>query len=234
MPARKLWLPLAATQFIDGHVRYARDYIAEMKLNSDANKLGPEILVELRLGDNKEAIEDFYFFLNKGIHHEYLKRIFEDMHRYKAKTIPSVTDASTAKKTIGKNSYTAARQDNVYDHTIKAAKKVYALKGNQISTKNDAALLVLLHDIGKIKDLMSDLGIALNRGHDARSAEYATKVVTRPEDKKKLEYIHDWLAHIDLERKYKRNTLGLILKKVDVADRVDNQKKVEEKERNKA
>lgn len=231
MPARKLWLPLAVTQFIDSHVRNVRDYYAESQLNSNTNKLGSEIQVELRLGKNEEAIRDFYFFLNKGIHYAYLKRIFEDMHRYNAKKVSSVSDASTAKKSIGRNTYTAARQDNVYDHTINAAKRVYELTGNGISTRNDAALLVLLHDIGKIKDLMKDLNIPLNISHEARSAQYAAQVVTRPEDQKMLAYIQDWLGNVDLDRKYKTHTCGAILEKVDVRDRIENQKKVEAKER---
>jgi len=229
MPMRKFWLPLAATQFIDKHVRTTRDLLAEVELNSDLDKA--EIEVELRLGENKEFIEDFYYFLNKGIYYLYLKRIFEDMHLYNAKGTPSVADARTAKKSIGRNTYTAARQDNVYDHTIRAAKRVYELSGYDISIKNDAALLVLLHDMGKLKNLMKDVGISLNKSHEARSAEYASLVVTRPEDKKKLAYIHDWLAHIDLDRKYKVNTLGRILEKVDAEDRKENQKRVEAKEK---
>lgn len=234
MPARKLWLPLAATQFIDNHVIWARDYQAETAFNASSCKFGPEKLIELRLGKNEQAIEDFYFFLNKGIRVEYLKRIFEDLHRYDAKNVPSVTDGSTAKKSIGRNSYTAAKQDNIYDHTISTAKKVYALKGNHLSVRNDAALLVLLHDMGKIKNLMRDLKIPLSQSHDARSAKYASLVITEKEDKKKLEYIHDWLANIDLDRKYKSNTCGRILEQVDYADRKENQERVENKSRAKS
>ncbi len=215
MATRRMWLPLSAIQFIEKRIYGTRPQTEEhVPENKEMN-----VLVKLALDpvEDKQLVEDFLFFASKGIKLKYLKSIFEDFKQGEAMSVSSVPGFD--KETYGKNRYAVAADISVYEHTVSAAKRVFDLEGYSKTELANAALLVLIHDFGKLSSFLKTKGILIHRQHEHTSAYYAEAIITDAEDKKLLDVFVDILRNPESQRRFKGGVMAKILKKVDFEDR---------------
>jgi hypothetical protein len=219
MATRRMWLPLSAIQFIEKRIYGTRTKDVEcVPENKEVNVLEK---LELHPVEDKQLVEDFLFFASKGIKLKYLKSIFEDFKQGEAMSVSSVSGFD--KETYGKNRYAVAADISVYAHTISTAKRVFDLEGYSKTELANAALLVLIHDFGKLSSFLKTKGIVIHRQHEYTSALYAEAIISDAEDRNLLDVFVDILRNPESQRRFKGGIMAKILKKVDFEDRAGTQ-----------
>lgn len=219
VPTRKFWLPLAAAQFVEKEIlerrqRAIKSTIPSVNMTRDFGKI-PFVKDEV-------FFEDLMFFAVKGIKMKYLIQIFTDLKYSGAIDQPAVSDKTIkAGKEYGENQYSLAAQVKLYEHVVTCAKEVYGLQGYTDSQKNDGALLVLMHDMGKVSNYLRKQGYHVSGTHSEVSGEYVKQIITDEEDRVLKEMCFEYLAKPVSLRDYSEdmNYPGRICTAVDVANR---------------
>ena len=195
--------------------------------NQENRREGMKVIGKLDFsqeGEDGIFLKDLLFFAHKGLKVKYLKMIFEDLRDGKARHIPSVRGLSVS-SFANPNEYDAAARISLYDHIVSAAKAVYTLEGNFTDAeRNEAALLVLMHDFGKMYEYLasSRRSIVVDPSHEITSAHYCRAIMTDHADRFVLEVFEDILKNKERFRKYKNSPTARILKAVDFHDRIRN------------
>jgi hypothetical protein len=219
VPNRKFWLPLAAAQFVEKEIlekrqRAVRSAIPSVNMTRDYG--------QIPFSRDEVFFEDLMYFAVKGIKMKYLIQIFTDLKYSNSISQPAISDKTIkAGKEYGTNQYSLAAQVRLYDHVISCAKEVYGLRGYTDSQKNDGALLVLMHDMGKVSNYLRQQGYHVSGTHSEISGEYAKQIVSDEEDKVLKEMCFEYLAKPVALRNYSEdmNYPGRICTAVDVANR---------------
>lgn len=225
MAIRKFWLNMSIMNFIDGFIFSDRESKRTLYSVSKRDKI-----LSVNLSSQDKEFIDLIFFYKKGIKTKYLIQIFEDFKKFNASTISALGTTYSGKNTNTDNTYSASGQIDVYTHTINCAKRIYEINGVDKETLNKSALFVLIHDIGKISELLKHYSIA-QTNHRIASSYYAKLLLVDEEDRGYLEYLRDWLEKEPSKRKFQENPYGYLLESVDTFDRVLNQNKVTKEKR---
>ena len=220
----KLWGNLAIMQFIDSNIADERNIPKEEDVGTHEN------WGEVAFRPGSFFFNDMMFFVRKGVKFKYVHRIFIDLKKAGATELPATDTEGKMKGAYGANQYSASASISLYDHIVNTAKAVYELKGEYSrSQQNNAALLVLFHDMGKISKYLreNNKAMAVSSDHDKDSAKYAALVMTDEGDAELLELFEDCLKNKSLEnRKYGKTSPCQMLQAVDYADRVKTENKV--------
>jgi hypothetical protein len=121
----------------------------------------------------------------------------------------------------GNNQYTVSGNMSLYEHIVSSGKSVFELNGYSESQLIDAALLVLLHDMGKLTDYLrkSSDAFEVSGKHEYDSSIYAALVMTDTEDANTLAIYRDCLENKDPEKRKFQSYQAKILQKIDFENR---------------
>ena len=227
--AVRLWGNLSIRQHIDSNISEER--------------MQPESQDEETLGnwekcdfDEEEVyFQDMMFFVVKGLKFKYVYRIFKDLKLSGAISLPATDTEGKMKGAYGKNQYSASGEISLYEHIVETSKSVFLVKGGYTPSQlKDAALLTLLHDMGKLTDYLrkSSRSFVVSGNHDEDSSMYAALVMTDLADLGLLEIFQDCLVQKNPERRKFSSESCDIFKKVDYESRIETGKSVFKKEVN--
>jgi len=215
----KFWGKLAIKQFIESNIAQHRI----RKLPTMDEK--PKVIFHCEFNEDEIFYKDLTFFWKKGLKAKYLYRIFNDLKKSNSVELPATDTQNKMPSSFGRNQYTVSGKISLYDHIVSASKSVFDLKGYKESQLRDAALLVLLHDMGKLKDYLkkSSDEFGVSKDHEYDSSIYAALVISDAEDANTLAIYRDCLENKNPKNRKFQSYHAKILKEIDF----DNRRKLE-------
>jgi len=224
--AVRFWGSLSIRQHIDSNISEERR-VPEIQ--------GEEVCQDWGMCEFEEDevyFQDMMFFVTKGLKFKYVYRIFSDLKKANAVSMPATDTEGKMRGAYGTNQYSASSNISLYEHIVETSKSVFSLKGYPTSQLKDGALLALLHDMGKLTDYLrkSSRSFVVSGDHDEDSSKYASLVMTDLADRRLLEIFQDCLEKKNPKERQFNSASCAILKLVDFASRRDTEASVFKKE----